>query len=386
MGRGGDEASPQTEDGPMSADSANHAIGYFWGEDAFEIERAVSAFAKLAGGAEGPLEIWRSPTEDETAGDAGDGGGATATKRRARLLDEAAMRLGTAPMFGGGTLVVIRQPGAIVREKAAEQRLIDLVGQVPPGNALAFSDITASGGKTPAGSGSIANAVKLERGLVREYPALTRERMESWIIDRGADLHVGFGPGAARLLAERVGAYVREADVDRRRQSALAHAELEKLALYRPDGVISREDVAELVTEAIPGSTWAFLDATAIRRGSEASRLGALLMDSGTPMPVLIGQLHRRLRELISVREHLDSGSRPGDLVRIMKLQPFRAQKLAEQAQVWQMGGLESALEGLVDLDLQSKGITRDGSTVQMSEARDALGLQVWIAEHAARR
>lgn len=71
-------------------------IAYFWGEDAFEIERAVTAFAKLAGGSDGPLEIWRSPSDDETATDSGDGGGATASKRRARMLDEAAMRLGTA--------------------------------------------------------------------------------------------------------------------------------------------------------------------------------------------------------------------------------------------------------------------------------------------------
>ena len=64
----------------------------------------------------------------------------------------------------------------------------------------------------------------------------------------------------------------------------------------------------------------------------------------------------------------------------------FRAEKLVEQARTWPLADLEAALDGIVDLDLQSKGISRDGSTVQMSEARDALGLQVWIAEHAARR
>ncbi len=100
-------------------------------------------------------------------------------------------------------------------------------------------------------------------------------------------------------------------------------------------------------------------------------------------LPVLVAQLHRRIRELISVREHLDSGARAGDLVRIMKLQPFRAQKLVEQARVWSIDELVSALEGLLDLDLQSKGISRDGSTVQMSDARDALELQVWVADHA---
>lgn len=375
----------------MNRGTAVHTapIAYFWGEDAFEIERAVSAFARELSAAAGePMDVWRSPTDDDASGGSGsgDGGNASASKRRGRILDEADMRLGTAPMFGGGTLVVIRQATAMAREKAAEQRLVAMVRQVPPGNALAFSDLTASNSKADVTKGAIATAVHEAGGRVRGFPALTRERMEGWIADRASDLGVKLGPGAAHLLAERVGAFVRESDVDRRRQSALAHAELEKLALYRPDGTISKEDVAELVAEAIPGSTWAFLDTVAIRRGGEASRMAQRLLDDGTPMPVLVSQLHRRIRELISVREHMDSGSRAGDLVRIMKLQPFRAQKLAEQAQAWPIGNLESALDGLLDLDLQSKGISRDGSTVQMSEARDALGLQVWIAEHAARR
>ena len=372
---------------PINATAAV-PIAYFWGEDAFEIERAVNAFAREVGAAAGePLEVWRSPTDDEASAESADGGSnASASKRRTRILDEAAMRLGTAPLFGGGTLVVIRQAGAMAREKTAEQRLVDLVRQVPPGNALAFSDMTASGSKAKVADGPVAIAVQEAGGRVREFPALARERMEGWITDRAADVGAHLGPGAARLLAERVGAFVREGDVDRRRQSALAHAELEKLALYRPDAVISREDVAELVAEAIPGSTWAFLDMVAIRRGGEASRLAQRLLDDGVAMPVLVGQLHRRIRELISVREHVDSGARVGDLVRIMKMQPFRAQKLVEQAQAWPMPDLEAALDGLVDLDLQSKGITLDGSTVQMSEARDALGLQVWVAEHAARR
>lgn len=375
-------------------------IAYFWGEDAFEIERAIRVFAAGLGAVSGEqLGIWRSPSEDEASTDGGAADGATgdapagvggagassASRRRTRILDEAAMRLGTAPLFGGGTLVVIRQPATIAREKTAELRLVELVRQVAPGNALALSDLTASGSKAKLDESPLAKAVLDAGGSVRQLPALARERMEGWLVERARDLRITLGPGAARLLAERVGAFVRETDIDRRRQSALAHAELEKLALYRPDGAVSRDDVAELVAEAIPGSTWAFLDSVAIRRASDASFLAQRLLDDGTPIPLLVTQLHRRIRELISVREHLDSGSRPGDLVRIMKLQPYRAQKLAEQAAAWPMAGLESALEGLLDLDLQSKGITRDGSTVQMSEARDALGLQVWIAEHAAR-
>jgi DNA polymerase III delta subunit len=177
---------------------------------------------------------------------------------------------------------------------------------------------------------------------------------------------------------------VREGDVDRRRQSELANGELEKLALYRPGGEVTRDDVAELVPEAIPGSMWAFLDAVAMRRAPDASLLATRLQEGGTPMPVLVGQLHRRIRELVQVREHIDSGTRPADLVRVMRLAPFRAQKLAEQAGTWDAGALDRALQGLVELDLRSKGISLTGGAVRMDDTMDALGVQLWIAEHAA--
>jgi DNA polymerase III delta subunit len=103
-------------------------------------------------------------------------------------------------------------------------------------------------------------------------------------------------------------------------------------------------------------------------------------------MPVLTAQIHRRLRELVLVRDHLDAGTRPPDLVKALRLQPFRAQKLAEQAAVWRMDELEAALAGLVDVDLRSKGISLDGSTVHLSDARGALWVQLFLADHAAGR
>ena len=197
---------------------------------------------------------------------------------------------------------------------------------------------------------------------------------------------VTLAPGAAKALAERVGAFVREGDVDRRRQSELANAELEKLALYRPDGKVTAADVEDLVSEAIPGSTWAFLDALGARREGEAAELAERLLDAGTAMPLLIAQIHRRLRELIVVRDHLDAGTRPADLVRALKLQPFRAQKLAEQAARWDAASLEAALSGLLELDLLSKGIAADGSPRSLSDDRSQLALLAWIGERVSLR
>ena len=358
-------------------------VAWFWGEDAWSSDRAVTDFGRGRAAVVGvALDTWRAPGEDD--GDGAETGGAA--RRRLRVLEEIATRLGTATLFGGGTLVVVRQPGWIARESAGKARLAALIADVASGNALVFAELAGQDGKVPASTDELRAAVAAAGGTVTQFGAIGRERMIGWLERRARELGISLGPGAAQLLAERVGATVREGDVDRRRQSELANSELEKLALYRPDGIVSRDDVADLVAEAIPGSTWAFLDAVALRRGGEAARLADRLLADGTALPVLTTQLHRRLRELILVRDHLDAGTRPPELVKALKLQPFRAQKLAEQAATWTAPELESALAGLVELDLRSKGISTDGSTVQMSDERDALAICLFLAERLRQR
>lgn len=102
-------------------------------------------------------------------------------------------------------------------------------------------------------------------------------------------------------------------------------------------------------------------------------------------MPVLLTQVHRRLRDLIVIREHIDAGTKPPDLIREMKLQPFRAQKLSEQARTWQQEELDRAFNDLYELDLLSKGIAVDGSAHSLSDDRSELALLAWLGEHVGR-
>ena len=84
------------------------------------------------------------------------------------------------------------------------------------------------------------------------------------------------------------------------------------------------------------------------------------------------------------MRTSKSSGSSPPQIVKALKLQPFRAKKLAEQAHAWSLAALETAMTDLLALDLRSKGISLDGATLQVSEAIDALTLQAWVARHAS--
>jgi DNA polymerase III delta subunit len=356
-------------------------LAYFWGEDAWSIERAARDFRKgLEDQAGQMFDVWRtSGDEDDSSAEVAAG------KRRDRAIDGITERLSTSPMFSAGTLVIVRQPGSLLREAAARERVIKLLPAVAPGNALVFLDLLAAGGSGPAQQGALRDAVEAAGGAVNNFPALSRERMEGWITSRASELDITLAPGAARLLAERVGAYVREGDVDRRRMSEIANAELEKLSLYRPNGTIAREDIDALVAEAVPGSTWAFLDALGTRRTSEAATLAKRLLDEGTPIQVMTTQIHRRMRELVVVADHLAAGTKPQDLVRELRLQPFRAQKLTEQARTWQQPQLDQALSALLELDMLSKGIGPDGSPMTISDDRSQLALIAWIGTHIAR-
>src|SRR6476620_6057411 len=110
------------------------------------------------------LDTWRAQPDDDT-GDAESGNDA---KRRTRLLDEIAMRLASSTMFGGGTLVVVRQPGTLLRETVARERTTALLSTVAPGNGLCFVDLVGQDSKGPAASGVLRDAVAAAGGVVRE--------------------------------------------------------------------------------------------------------------------------------------------------------------------------------------------------------------------------
>lgn len=334
-------------------------LGYYWGDDSYSVGHGPDGLAARLAGDGPPLERMRLGGADTTA-------------------DEIIERVATSTLFGGGTLVVVVDPAPLLATRPLATRLVETLGAVAPGNGLAFLDAVDGTARRPASLETLRNAVATAGGEVREFKAPTRDQMARWIADRAKERGIGISPPAAVLLAERVGANVRERDVDRRRQGELAVAELEKLAVYRLGGQIGPEDVKTLVADAVPGSTWAFLDAVGMRRAGDAAALAERLDD--VPGPVLVVHLHRRLKELIDVADLLAAGTPAAALVRTLKLNPYRAERLAEQARIWTLPELDDALTGLLELDAALKG--REAG----SDVRRRAAVSLWIAEKVRRR
>lgn len=338
---------------------ARPSLGYFWGDDGYGLEAEAAALGRDVAGEGPPLTRWRVPG---------------ATTRVADIAE----RVATATLFGGGTLVVVEDPAPLLRSRGERDALLATLGAVAPGNALVFLEPTDGSNRRATSLEELAAAVAAVGGRVRQRVAPKEGALSRWIGERAAERRIAIEPAAADLLARRVGGFVREGDIDRRRQGQLAVAELEKLALYRLDAPIRREDVEALVADAVPGSTWALLDAVGSRRSRDAVDLLDRVLD-GTPEPVVLTFLHRRVRDLISILDAQVRGESIQDAARTMKLKEYPARKLWEQAHGWRPDELDRALESLLDVDATLKGeAAADGR-------RRRLAFLVWIAEHVAR-
>jgi len=329
-------------------------LGHFRGDDTWSLERAAARVReRLADGAS--ADTWRVSGAETTAA-------------------AIAERVSTSPLFGGGTLAIVVDPGPLLRSKSDREAVVALLGAVAPGNGLVFLEPLDGSGRRGAALEGLEAAVAAAGGEIAEYRAPREGALAGWIAARAAERGVTIAPDAAKELARRVGGFVREGDVDRRGQAALAIAELDKLALYRGDAPIRAEDVAALTPELVPDSLWALLDAVATRQVAVAGPALDRALET-TPEPVLVTALHRRLRELLDVADRLAAGATPASLVRSLRLKPFRAQKLAEHAASWTAGELTAALEGLLELDAMIK--RAPGAMV--GDAQRRLAWTLWV-------
>jgi DNA polymerase III delta subunit len=337
-------------------------VAYFFGDDDLTIDRHVARFgAEVADGGE-RLERWDLRGNRNLA---------------AAQIGELHGRVATPTMFGGGTLAVVTNAGALAVRIEDRDALLALIPLVADGNALVIVEQSQSGAKYP-GQPKLAEAIRAAGGAVRGIESPKEGALAAWIDGESNDRGIRLGVGAAKELATRIGGFVREGDAERRDQTRRASAELDKLALYRPKAVISPDDVRDLVAEAVPGSAWALADAVAERDGAKALHLLDALVESMAE-PVVVVVLHRRIRELLELQDRMPGAKNLAAAALAMGIKSdFRARRLAEQARKWRPDELIAAIDGLLELDAVVKSAPGRGG----GDAQHRLAFDLWIADH----
>jgi DNA polymerase III delta subunit len=78
--------------------------------------------------------------------------------------------------------------------------------------------------------------------------------------------------------------------------------------------------------------------------------------------------------------DHQAGHGSPADLVKLMGVHPFRVERAADAARRWTVGGLEDALEGVLELDAAVKGVEGSFGT----DRQRRLAFALWLNDHVA--
>lgn len=231
--------------------------------------------------------------------------------------------------------------------------------RLPATTALIFRERAALPGNHPL----VALVKKI--GEVREFAPPKGRDLTRWIVAQAGREECEITPAAADLLAATAGS-----------DPAVLRQEIAKLATYvGPQGRIDERLVAELASSARIGHIFALVDAVGARRRAQALVELRRLLDAGEHPLYILSMVVRQFRMLLQVKA-LPAGDRgPDTVARVLKLHPYVAEKVSNQAASFGRQELEQIYHRLVEADRETKTGQREAE----------LALELAVVEVAGR-
>ena len=252
-------------------------------------------------------------------------------------------------LFGEGPFVVVKNLDAW---NAAQKAVIgDYLEDPAPA-----ADLVLLGKKLGAREKLLAAVKKV--GEVHNFEQPTGKALIGWVVGHAKKLDLNLPEDVARGLIERCSG-------DKMRLMS----ETEKLALYVGQRKATKEDVEALCPPEVQSNIFAFVDALAAGDRGKALKLLEDLVGTGEPPLRVTYMVRRQFRLVARARTLFESGASQGEVARELKVPPFVARKLEEQATGLSAEDLERALELVLDLERGLKGGSDLGDELQIELA-----------------
>lgn len=269
----------------------------------------------------------------------------------------------TLPMMSRRRLVTVR--GCEDMRKADQEALLPYLEKPEPSTVLLL-----------VGHGfdqrvKLALAAK-ERGWFFLAKAPSEGDLVPWIEREARAAGVTLGEGAAESLALAVGADL----------SLLADG-LERLSLYAGGAPVTAKTVDDVITPVREIPAWDLAEAVGQRNLPACLGILARLTAQRQHALPTLGLVARQVHLIAKARTHVDTRT-PGTLASVLKIHPFAADKVGQQAKRWSPGAIQRALRVLAATDAALKGAKRGDERV-MEECLIALCGGAGMGEAALR-
>jgi DNA polymerase III subunit delta len=252
-------------------------------------------------------------------------------------------------LFGGGPFVVVKNLDVW---NAAQKAVIVAYLENPAPEA----DLVLLGKKLGARERLLSAAKKSGEVHTLEQP--TGKALVRWLVGHAKGAGLDLPEDVAQDLVDRCSG-------DKQRLVG----ETEKLALYVADRPATAEDVEALCPPDVQSNIFAFVDALAAGDRGRALELLEALVFAGEPPLRLTYMVRRQFRLVARARALFARGASQGEAAKELKVPPFVARKLEEQARGLGDEDLEDALALVLDLERGLKGGSDLGDELQVELA-----------------
>jgi DNA polymerase III subunit delta len=309
---------------------------------------------------------------DEIVGKMGDP--ALAELNTARLdgrtynLDELPQVANAVPFLTRRRLVILTNPTARLASETARQKFFSLLEKIPETTALVLVENQVLTDQRRSASKehwleAWANQHP-ERTLVKLFLLPRGPELVRWIQAKAKEAGGQFTVPAAQQLVQLVGEEPRQVD-----------QEIQKLLAYvnykRP---VELDDVQAVTADTAEGDIFQLVDAIGHRNSKQALSMLQRLLEEQEAL-LIFGMVVRQFRLLLQVREQMNAGRSPEETAQAVRIHPFVAKKLTDQARSFTLPSLEAVYHQLLDLDQATKTGKMDGELALQTLIVDLAGV-----------
>ncbi|MBV9455826.1 MAG: DNA polymerase III subunit delta [Rubrobacter sp.] len=251
-------------------------------------------------------------------------------------------------LFGEGTFVLVKNLGAW--NAAQKAKIVDYVKHPSP-----EADLIMLGTKLGTRE-KLLVAVK-EAGEVHNFEQPTGKALARWAVGYAKKLGLVMSEDVAEELVARC-------SDDKTRVAR----ETEKLALYATESA-TMGDMEAICPPDSQSNIFAFVDALGMRNWRKALGLLEALVGTGEPTLRIVHMIQRQFRLLARAKALFAAGMSRSEVASTLKIPPFVARKLEEQAQKLGEEDLEKALALTLELESGLKGGSDLGEELQLELA-----------------
>ena len=230
--------------------------------------------------------------------------------------------------------------GGSARSRGIEDEWTDIgerLAHVPESSDVIFVDAAVNRGNP------LLRAIR-SLAQVHEFRLPSVREMPGWVRQRADRLGAAIEPSAISALVDAIG-----------NDTRLINMELQKLALYRSDGMIRRQDVEAMVSYVREANIFAAVDAALEGRAGIALRLVHQFLDAGRPPTYLITMLARQVRFLIVAKDMKARGFQQDEIGRKLSISGYPLTKTMQQEGRFDAVRLVEIHRRLIEADLSIK-------------------------------